>query len=413
MREDSSDLFVGDTRIELPGLATTHSHAFQRALRGRTQRPASGARSFWSWRGLMYDLADRLDPSSIYDLSYYAFVELASSGVTAVGEFHYVHHQPGGAPYADRTAMADAVTRAAVDAGLRITLLRAIYQRAGAGQPPEGAQRRFSDADVDAALADVDVLRARYDGHPLVKVGIAPHSVRAVTAETFASAAAHARRHGLPLHAHLAEQRREIDECVAEHGVRPVELAERLGAIDERFVAVHATHLVPAEAVALGARRAFVCVSRTTERDLGDGLPDLAALVKAGARLTVGTDSHATSDPFEEARAMELDERSRTESRHAALDGRALLRALAADGYASIGWTGAERTDRVILDRRDPGIDLLDGDDPVEATLWTATSRAVREVSVAGRTIVKDGRHIDYDAARARYESTLRRLMSR
>nr|MDQ3036893.1 amidohydrolase family protein [Myxococcota bacterium] len=161
--------------IVLPGLASAHSHAFQRALRARTQRAASSRGSFWSWRGLMYELAARVTPDDVFDLSRFAFVELARCGVTAVGEFHYLHHDPSGAPYADRLELADAVIRAAREAGLRITLLRVIYQRAGTGRAPEGAQRRFSDARLDDALADVEALVSRHAADPLVRVGIAPH----------------------------------------------------------------------------------------------------------------------------------------------------------------------------------------------------------------------------------------------
>src|SRR4051812_856089 len=167
--------------LQLPALTTAHSHAFQRALRGKAQRPGpDGADDFWSWRTAMYELADSLTPESIHAISLVAYRELYRAGVRTVGEFHYVHHQPGGQPYADRTILAEAVIQAARDAGLRIALLRVIYARAGVGRPPEGAQRHFSDPDLDVALADVEALRARHRGDPDVRVGVAPHSVRAV-----------------------------------------------------------------------------------------------------------------------------------------------------------------------------------------------------------------------------------------
>ncbi len=311
------------TKVALPGLATAHSHAFQRALRGRTQAGSSARGSFWTWRGLMYELAAKMEPRDVYDLSRFAFVELACSGVTAVGEFHYVHHRPDGSPYADRNELADAVTRAALDAGLRITLLRVLYQRPGLGRAIEGAQRRFFDADVERALADAEDFAARWKDEPRVRAGLAPHSVRAAPIESIVAAAGFARERGWPLHMHVAEQRREVQECLAEYGLRPVELLADRGVVDERFVAVHATHLTDSEVRALGG--AFVCVCRTTERDLGDGLLPLGPLVRSGARICFGTDSHASSDPFEEARASELDERTRTETRCAALGGEAML----------------------------------------------------------------------------------------
>ncbi|MCA9600847.1 MAG: formimidoylglutamate deiminase, partial [Myxococcales bacterium] len=368
----------------LPGIATAHSHAFQRALRGRTERPDSASGSFWSWRALMYDVASRLDPDTMFAVARYAFFELARSGVTAVGEFHYVHHGPAGVPYAERTALADAVIEAALDVGIRITLLRVVYERGGHGQALDPVQRRFVDAAHEHALEDVDQLRAKYRDAPLVRVGVAPHSVRAVTLPSLRSAAAHARREGLPLHMHVAEQRRELDECVAEHGLTPVALLAAEGILDDRFVGVHATHLTQAEAEAFGRAGAYACICRTTERDLGDGAPDIRALRDAGARFCVGVDSHASSDPFEELRAVELDERTRTESRLAGLDAGALLSAAAADGYASIGWAGAADEDEVRLRADDPALVGASPSMLHEAVIFGATPRAVAEVRVGG-----------------------------
>ncbi|HTN90477.1 MAG TPA: formimidoylglutamate deiminase [Sorangium sp.] len=302
--------------IELPALASAHSHAFQRGMRGEAQRPGpSGADDFWSWRTAMYALAGSLTPESIHAISKVAYRELRAAGVRTVGEFHYVHHQPDGAPYADRTVLADAVIEAAREAGLRIALLRVVYARAGAGREPEGAQRRFSDASLDAALADVDALRARYAGCEDVRVGVAPHSVRAVPPAWLGEIARYAGERGLMLHMHVAEQPAEIEACLAETGRRPVELLVERGVLSERFVAVHATHLAPHEPALLGAARAFACLCPTTERDLGDGLPDVGALRAAGVRLCVGIDSHVITDPFEDLRGVELGERLRTGKR--------------------------------------------------------------------------------------------------
>ncbi|WP_437327740.1 formimidoylglutamate deiminase [Sorangium sp. So ce381] len=299
--------------IELPALASAHSHAFQRGMRGEAQRPGpSGADDFWSWRSAMYALAESLTPESIHAISKVAYRELRAAGVRTVGEFHYVHHQPGGAPYADRTVLADAVIEAAREEGLRIALLRVVYSRAGAGRAPEGAQRRFSDASLDAALADVEALRARYAGREDVRVGVAPHSVRAVPPAWLGEIARYAAERGLMVHMHVAEQPAEIEACLAETGRRPVELLAERGVLGERFVAVHATHLAPHEPALLGAARAFACLCPTTERDLGDGLPDVGALRAAGVRLCVGIDSHVITDPFEDMRGVELGERLRT-----------------------------------------------------------------------------------------------------
>ena len=304
---------ITEHHVELPALASAHSHAFQRAMRGEAQRPGpAGADDFWSWRSAMYALADGLTPESIHAASLVAYRELRAAGVRTVGEFHYVHHQPGGAPYADRVVLAEAVIQAARDAGLRIALLRVVYARAGAGRPPEGAQRRFCDPTLDAALADVDALRLRHAGSVDVRIGVAPHSVRAVPPDWLPEIARYAERHRLMVHMHVAEQPAEIQACLAETGLRPVELLADRGALCDRFVAVHATHLAPHEVPLLGAARAFACLCPTTERDLGDGLPDVTALQAAGVRLCAGIDSHVITDPFEDLRGVDLGERLRT-----------------------------------------------------------------------------------------------------
>ncbi len=306
--------FEGDTMV-LPGLVTAHSHAFQRALRGSTQRAPRDTGSFWSWREAMYRIADGLTPESIGAISRRAFEELRRAGVVAVGEFHYVHHQPGGAPYEDRTILADAVIQAALDAGLRVTLLRTAYARAGAGREPEGAQRRFCDPSVSRVLDDLDALRSKWSRDARVRIGVAPHSVRAVPAPWIRALHDYATRHAMPFHMHVAEVEGEITECVAEHRRRPVELLSDLGVLDARFVAVHATNLLVHEARLLGEARAFACVCPTTERDLGDGLADLSALRAAGVRLCTGIDSHVITDPIEEVRALESHERLRLRRR--------------------------------------------------------------------------------------------------
>lgn len=374
------------TSLTLPGIASAHSHAFQRALRARTQR-SNKTGSFWSWRGLMYEHAAALTPSSIYESSKQAYEELVAHGVTAVGEFHYVHHNPDGTPYEDRTVLADAVIRAARDVGMRISLLRVIYERGGYGQQLDPVQRRFVDADVGDALDDVESLRARYADDNFVRIGIAPHSVRATSAAWIQQAHAFSAKHALPFHMHVAEQEREIEECVREYGKRPVELLGDLGALDARFVAVHATHLLPHEATLLGKADAFACICRTTERDLGDGLPNIAALRDAGARFCVGTDSHAISCPFEEARAVELDERSRTRTRHAGLDAKALLRAMTVDGYASIGFSRCGE-DRIEVDADDIALRGFDPHMPEEALIYAASRATIASVSVGGNTIL-------------------------
>lgn len=369
--------------IRLPALATAHSHAFQRGMRGRAQRPGPlEADDFWSWRTAMYELAEGLTPESIYEISLIAFRELAKAGVLYVGEFHYVHHQPGGVPYEDRTILSDAVIRAAKDAGLRIALLRVVYARAGAGRLPEGAQRRFADASLDDAFADIDTLRARYANDPDVRIGIAPHSVRAVPPDWLRPIADYASEHGLPLHMHVAEQPAEIEASLLETGLRPVELLADHDVLSERFVAVHATHLLGHEARLLGEAKSFACLCPTTERDLGDGLPDVSALREAGVRLCTGVDSHVLTDPFEDMRGIELGERLRTQKRVTdrgqGTPAERLWEAASHEGARAIGFPSSEGWLEI---RRDsPSLLLVDEEHLLDAIVFSGSPASISQV---------------------------------
>jgi formimidoylglutamate deiminase len=378
---------VTEGTITLPALATAHSHAFQRAMRGKAQRSGGGpggADDFWSWRGEMYRVAASLTPESIARVSRVAFRELARAGVRTVGEFHYVHHQADGTPYDDRTILSDAVIRAAKDEGLRIALLRVAYHRAGAGKTAELGQRRFCDANVDEVLRDVDTLRARYAGDPDVRIGVAPHSVRAVPPSWLAPLGAYADLHALPFHMHVAEQPRENEECVLETGKRPVELLAEQGILSARFVAVHATHLAPHEAKLLGDARAFACICATTERDLGDGLPDIRALRTAGARVCTGIDSHVITDPIEELRALETHERLRTETRvtfapESGSLAEQLWREGSIEGANACGF--GDVGGAVVIRRDHPALALVDDGDLLDAIVFSGSAALIDHVT--------------------------------
>ena len=285
-------------------------------MRGRAQRRGPNATDdFWTWRGQMYRIAESLTPESIEAISRVAFRELRAAGIDTVGEFHYIHHGKDGTPYANRTELAERVIFAALAEGLRISLLRTAYFRAGPGREREPGQRRFCDDTVDEVLGDVERLRVLYKDNPRVRIGLAPHSVRAVPPDFLKPMAEYAKAHGMPLHMHVSEQPREVTECLEETGKRPTELLADLGVLSNRFVAVHATQLVPHEARLLGEAGAFACVCATTERDLGDGLPDLGALRQNKVRLCTGIDSHVVTDPFDDLRSLETHERLRTKTR--------------------------------------------------------------------------------------------------
>lgn len=371
--------------LELPAFATAHSHAFQRALRGKAQRPApeSATDDFWSWRKAMFALAESLTPESMLAIAKVAYAELHRRGVRTVGEFHYVHHQMGGAPYDDRTILADTMIRAAREEGLRIALLRVVYRRAAVGRAPQGAQTRFCDAKLEDAFRDVESLRAKHAKDSGVVIGIAPHSVRAVAPDELKEVARFAEKEKLVLHAHVAEQRAEVDACLAETKKRPVQHLADAGILSERFVAVHATHLEPNEAKLLGDARSRVCLCPTTERDLGDGLPDLKSLVAHGVGLAVGVDSHVVTSPLEEIRAIETAERSRLEKRVVAwragdADTSPAQRLWDIGSHASARACGFQDAGGTIRVRKDhPDLKLVDEANLLDAIVFSANADVV------------------------------------
>jgi formiminoglutamate deiminase len=383
--------------VTIPGLANAHSHAFQRALRARTE---GGPGSFWTWREQMYELAGRLDPDSYLRLARATFAEMALAGVTVVGEFHYIHHRPDGRAYDDANAMGLAVAQAAAEAGVRMTLIDACYLHGGFGEEPNGAQRRFSDGSADAWAARAGALAPG----PALRIGAAIHSVRAVDPEAAALVAAWACERDAPLHAHVSEQPAENEACLAASGATPTVLLERAGALSAAFTAVHATHVSDEDLALLGGARATCCICPTTERDLADGIAGAARLRAAGARLALGSDSQAVIDLFEEARAVELDERLATGERghHSAA---ALLRAATAHGYSCLGWPEGGRIETGAL--ADLTTVALDGvrlagtpaELALEGLVYAAGAADVSDVMVAGRWIVRDGRHMAVDAA--------------
>jgi len=373
--------------LTLPGLANAHSHAFHRALRGRTQEVAPGGRgggSFWTWREQMYAVAAVLDPDSLRRLARAAYREMAAAGITGVGEFHYLHHQLDGTAYDEPNAMGLALLEAGREAGVRVTLLDACYLSSGFGAPPEGVQRRFADGDVDAWAARVAALAGLVAsaGPGSAPVGAALHSVRAVPPEQL-------RRWSGPLvHVHLSEQRAENEECLARLGATPTQVLADAGQLHAGTTVVHATHLTDGDVAALGAAGVTACLCPTTERDLGDGIGPGRRLHEAGVRLSLGSDSHAVVDPFEEMRAVELHERLDTERRGHWPAAELLAAGLRHDslgvpdaGRIAVG----ARADLVTLDLASPRTAGTGAD---EATaVWAAGPADVTHVVADGRVV--------------------------
>jgi formimidoylglutamate deiminase len=415
-------------RALLPGFVNAHSHAFQRLIRGETQwRPNDDSISdFWSWRTAMYTAALALTPDDIFEVSRFCFIEMLASGITAVGEFHYLHRDESGQPYADPAELAQRVIAAAEDAGIRICLLNVAYARSGINIELHPEQRRFGTPDLDTFQGSTASLVALTRGRPLVSVGVAPHSIRAIPRAWLRPLHALAHDLDVPFHMHVSEQPAEVSAALEAWGRRPVEVLAEEGTLDDRMTAVHATHLTRTEVTLLGEARATVCACPTTERDLGDGfLPGLELLL-AGARVAIGSDSQTVIDPFEDMRLLEYHERLRRLER-VVLAARAGLRREVAPSLLSAATEAGAHSLRIDAGRIEAGaladfiaVDLdhrtLAGwrDTTLAAGLaLSAPAAVVSDVWVGGVQTIRSGRHRLDAESRAGFERVARRLASR
>lgn len=416
-------------RAVLPGLINAHSHAFQRVIRGRTEYATANEDSFWTWREMMYSAALRLSPEDVYDVSRMAFLEMALSGITAVGEFHYLHQAPDGSLYDDPNLLAKQVVRAANDVGLRIALLRVAYARAGYNQEVNPQQRRFIEADPQTYLKNLEQLRHDLgESHDasMAWVGVAPHSVRAVSLNYLKDVVAFANQQQLPVHMHVAEQPAEVSACIQEHGRSPVSLLATEGLLSERFTAVHAIHVTPKAIGLLADAGAGVCACPTTERNLGDGVVPVDKYFARGVRVSLGSDGQAQIDLLEDARELEyhlrLQKTARAVLASANDEGRSALAARLFDcasinGAASIKAPGgsleAHRSaDFFTVDLNDPSIAGASSDDLLSAIVFSLSRTAIKDVVVAGKRIVTDGRHADQDEIVERFKALQKKLWS-
>ena len=388
--------------LTLPGLANAHSHAFHRALRGTTQADRG---TFWTWRERMYEVAARLDPDSYLALARAVYAEMALAGITCVGEFHYLHHQPDGTPYADPNAMGHALIQAAAEAGLRITLLDTCYLTGGLDKtgvlPLAGPQVRFGDGDGSRWADRAEAFGPDHRGllAPHARAGAAIHSVRAVPPEHMHPVVAWTARHGAPLHIHMSEQRAENETCRAVYGVSPAQLLYDEDVLGPRTTVVHATHVSAADLELLGGSQVFACLCPTTERDLGDGLAPARPLAAAGCTLTLGSDSHAVIDILEEARGVEYAERLARRSR-GHFTAETLLQAATSAGHTSLGWPDAgqiapgARADLVTVSLDSLRTAGAPDDLALETAVFAASAADIGTVVIGGRDVVRDGVHL-------------------
>lgn len=395
--EDNATKQDGDVAVSgvvMPGLVNAHSHAFHRALRGRTH---GGTGDFWSWRTPMYEIANRLTPDSYRELATMTFAEMALSGITGVGEFHYIHHNTDGTKYKNPNEMGLAMVLAAQRAGIRIALLDVAYLHAALDKPePLAEQKRFSDGNIDAWLDRVDALGEGGDGWT---VGMAPHSVRAVHPRELEDVVAN--RHGKVVHLHVSEQPAENAACVAATGMTPTQVLDNVGLLGPHMTAVHATHLTDTDIGLLGGSRTCVCLCPTTERDLADGVGPAASLRDAGATLSLGTDSNAFIDMFEETRAIETDERLVTGKRGLHTPS-LLLTAATSVGATSLGWGShgiqvGNPADFIALSLDSVRLASFDSANGAAHIVHSAAPSDVRDVWVGGKQIVSDFQHTKVD----------------
>ncbi|MDB5360527.1 MAG: N-formimino-L-glutamate deiminase [Rhodospirillales bacterium] len=414
---------AGATRLDgpvLPGMPNLHSHAFQRAMAGLAEAAELDPGSFWSWRQIMYRFAEALTPDDLSTIATQLQIEMLKAGYTAVAEFHYLHNAPDGRPYADPAELSRALLAAAGRSGIGMTLLPVLYQTSGfGGQPPSEGQRRFI-LSTDRFLSLVAELTQATAGDGQFRVGVAPHSLRAVTPDALAAVLAGIEPTA-PVHIHIAEQVREVDECVAWSGARPVEWLLRHQPVDRRWCLVHATHLTPVERDGLARSGAVAGLCPTTEANLGDGLFPLEAFQAAGGRWGIGSDSHVSVSPIEELRWLEYGRRLSTlrrnvaalpgQSTGAALWSRALDGGTIACGRRIGALEPGHRADLLVLDGDHPVTYGRGGDRLVDALVFAGNANLVRHVLVGGRWRVRDGRHEAETETAVAYRRVLDRLL--
>jgi formiminoglutamate deiminase len=406
--------------VALPGIPNVHSHAFQRAMAGLTESAGPGADSFWTWRNLMYRFVERLGPEDLEAISAFAFAEMLEAGFTRVGEFHYLHHDRDGTPYADLGELAARIAAAAQDTGIGLTLLPVFYAHSNfGGVPPGQGQRRFIN-DLDGFARLLEASRRAVQALDDARVGVAPHSLRAVTLQELTALVALAPT--APLHLHIAEQVKEVNDCIAWCGRRPVEWLLDHQPVDARWCLVHATHVNAEEAHRLAASAAIAGLCPITEANLGDGIFPASEYLAAGGGCAIGTDSNVMVNAAEELRTLEYAQRLTHRRRNVLArglehsTGRCLLEAAVSGGTQALG--GERRglvvgaaADIVSLDTAHDALLYREGDALLDSWIFAARTPAIDCVWRHGRKLVSGGQHIRREAIAARYRRVLAQLL--
>ncbi len=406
--------------IAIPAVANVHSHAHQRLMVGLAERAGPGADSFWTWREAMYGFALKLSPDDLEAVAAQAYVEMVKSGFSCVGEFQYLHHQPDGQPYDEPAEMSLRCISAAEQAGIAITMLPTLYNYSGfGGQQANAGQRRFVN-DADNFLEIYETLKSVCGTNPLRRLGISPHSLRAVTPE-FLKTVLNGVDKRAQVHIHVAEQTREVDDCLAWCGKRPVEFLLDEFDVSNRWCAIHATHMTDTETRRLAKSGVIAGLCPTTEANLGDGVFPADQFLKQGGGIAIGSDSQITISPAEDLRMLEYSQRLRDRTRNAlasgagASTGRTLLDAVLKGGATCLdNATGAiavgRRCDISVLDDEHPAMIGREGDALLDTWIFSAGNGAVKDVIVGGLHVVNDRRHMDEDRIQKKFAETVRRL---
>jgi formimidoylglutamate deiminase len=414
----------------IPGMSNLHSHAFQRAMAGLTEQTGTaegaGDDSFWTWRKLMYGFVGKLAPAEVEAVAGQLYVEMLKAGYTAVCEFHYLHHDPEGRPYGDLAEMSERVIAAASRTGIGMTLLPVLYGAGGfGGKPATAGQRRFLN-DPERFLALIELLRRRHGGNPQLRIGIAPHSLRAAPPEMLSAAVEGVRGMdaAAPIHIHIAEQTKEVEDCFAWSGQRPVEWLLAHQPVDQHWCLVHATHMTAAETKGLAASGAVAGLCPTTEANLGDGFFPARDFLAAEGRFGIGSDSHISVSPIEELRWLEYGQRLVTRRRNVLLPGKtpdghvgaSLWRAALEGGALAAGRplgaiAAGLRADLVVLDGEAPGLLGRRDDVLLDALVFAGNQNPVRDVFVGGRRVVEEGHHIAEHDVLARFREATKILL--
>lgn len=405
----------------LPGMPNLHSHAFQRAMAGLAEVAGNPNDSFWTWRDLMYRLVGKISPEQLHVIARQLYIEMLKAGYTSVAEFHYVHHDPQGSPYADPTELSRRISAAASQSGIGLTLLPVLYSHSGfGGQAPNDGQRRFINR-TEQYLDLQARLKPLLAAQPAQQLGLCFHSLRAVTPEQIAAVLAASDKH-CPVHIHIAEQQKEVDDCLAWSGRRPLQWLYENVEVDPRWCLVHATH-AEADEVGLMARSGAVAgLCLTTEANLGDGIFPAVDFLAQGGRMGIGSDSHVSLSVVEELRWLEYGQRLRDQRRNRLyganqpMVGRTLYDAALSGGAQALGQPVGElavgkRADWIVLDGLDPYLATADGDNILNRWLFAGGDRQVRDVMVNGAWVVREGRHEGQEESAKAFAQVLQELL--